>query len=80
MLVQESVYTPCAPETARVSHQFNLGFGFARDAFAVRDNFGCGSIFGRRGDAEMHAETGGEIDEGIADVVAITDISELEAA
>jgi hypothetical protein len=64
----------------RVGYQFDFGFRLASDAFAIGHDLGCGSVIRRRSNAEIHAETRGEIDERIANVVAVADVGELEAA
>ena len=65
---------------ARVGEEFDFGFGFAGDAFGIGDNFGKRLIVGRRGDLHVHAETRGEIQERVADVVAVAHVGEFEAA
>jgi len=65
---------------AWIGEEFDLGLGFAGDALGIGDDFGKRGVVGRRGDAEVHAETRGQIDERVADVVAIADVRELEAA
>src|SRR5216683_3401977 len=69
-----------ADRFARVGHQFDFGFGFAGHALAIGDNFRQGLVIRRRGDAQVNAKPRGEVDQRMANVIAVANVSELEAA
>ena len=60
--------------------EFDLGFCLAHHALAIRDDLGRRSVIRRRGNAHVNAEPRGKIHQGMAHVVAVADISQLEAA
>jgi hypothetical protein len=65
---------------ARIVHQFDFRFRLASDALAVGNHFRRRRVIWRCGDAEMNAEASGEIHQGMADVVAVADVGQLETA
>src|SRR6266851_1051884 len=69
-----------ADSFARVSQEFDLGASFAGHALPVSKHLGSRRVVRRRGDAQMNPKTGRQTDQRVADVVAVADVSELEAA
>src|SRR5579859_1906376 len=63
---------------AGIRQELNLGPGFPGDALGVCQDYGQRLIIRGSGDAQMNAEARGEIDQGMANVISVADIGELE--
>ncbi len=55
----------------RVGEEFDFGASLFGDALGIGKNVGIGGVTGRRGDADVNTKSGGEIEERVANVVAV---------
>ena len=63
----------------RIGEEFDFGAGFLGNALGIGQNIGIRRVIRGSGNANVNAEASGEVNERMADVVAVANIGELES-